>query len=354
MRCSDVEFMLWDHFAGSLTAEQADSLEAHFLSCPRCESRRVLDLPVYRALSGAAPTASKPDLWSGFQARLAAEVSCEAAALALSELVCEPVGDAAWERAIAHTARCETCASELNAYRRALTALDAVAQSTEAPDLWEPFSRRLAQDNARFQPWLQILKGLRGMRESAVVPALAAAALVVSIAFPGLGLKSSSRPGSPERHASSAPTAGVASSTAGEIRSAPATSSPEAVGTSTMVGSVGSDARVAVRRRSSLLRRAPGQSHELVRLARAERSTAYLQDLRVVFASDAAVPPPSPEGNRLDVSFGSATPEPASNPWQGSSSEPDLMSSTTRAIGLLENLANPSFTGTETGAEHDR
>src|SRR5215218_333265 len=81
MRCPDVEARLAEYADDALTARERERFAAHLKGCESCRRELEAHHQAMESLNSAAK-APAPDLWAGFQARLAAEapaLSCEKA-----------------------------------------------------------------------------------------------------------------------------------------------------------------------------------------------------------------------------------------------------------------------------------
>ncbi|MGV3722158.1 MAG: zf-HC2 domain-containing protein [Actinomycetota bacterium] len=146
MLCREVERLIAEYAEDALPASRRAAVASHLEHCADC-SRELETLRRSVAALNAAGRQATPDLWAGFQARIARDTvaaDCES----IRELL-PGYGDAELDRLLlqrvrAHLATCASCEREEQLLARRLRSLEQSAILESAPDLWPQFASRLA------------------------------------------------------------------------------------------------------------------------------------------------------------------------------------------------------------------
>ncbi len=165
MRCSEARPLLPDFAEMLLPSREQEQVSAHIDGCRECRTEAaeferaavgMLRFSGVRELSGDPEAA-----WRGLSARLAAEVSCEDAAVRLPAML-EDSEDGSDGIALGlHIASCARCSRELAVLRHSLAVLDRVGSERRSPDLWPAFAERLVVEPRRRFSWRTAILGLR-------------------------------------------------------------------------------------------------------------------------------------------------------------------------------------------------
>ena len=198
MRCRDVKDLLAAYAEDALASPRSEAIRAHLDACEPCRRETAA---LHRALDAlcAASHVPSPDLWGGFQARLARATPGVGCAEVQPLLPAHAAGEVERQEHLAinaHLTDCPRCAAEEGRLTRALGALERASRAAPAIDLWPRLAERLAREPAR-QPVrrrFSLAPGLAGfLRAPLLQPAFGLAA-VVALA---LVARSAWQPGAP-------------------------------------------------------------------------------------------------------------------------------------------------------------
>lgn len=183
MHCRDVELLLSEYVDRALAERERDRVAAHLDGCAGCR-RELAGMEDTLAALDSAPPAPAPDLWHAVSRRMGATLACAQAEELLPAYLAGELADSRATSVRCHLDACGACAASAAAYERSLKALEQVAASCPAVDLWPAFVRRLERETARpagvgarWHGWL---------RTPAFRPALGAALLLLAFAARGM------------------------------------------------------------------------------------------------------------------------------------------------------------------------
>ncbi len=170
MQCREFRPLLSEYSDGLLGYEAGERLAAHLDDCSACSMELDSIERACAALSDYAAHrtcgSATPDLWAGFSQRLAAQITCTAAADLIPAFQDGHLEAAQRVSLRAHLNACSGCATEVAHLSRAIMAVDAVSRTIPAVDLWPAFAARLEAEQsrtlaARLRSWWISLGALR-------------------------------------------------------------------------------------------------------------------------------------------------------------------------------------------------
>jgi len=156
VRCSRIERRFSEYLDGMLPPGAEAEVEAHVGACGDCRAALNMLKSSLEALDGARVARPAGDLWTAFQARLAASepppapVLCSQAEELLPAYVDAALAPEEQSGVRAHLQTCRRCAASAEALQGSLALLEALPPAAPPPDLWERIAARLEPPRRRW------------------------------------------------------------------------------------------------------------------------------------------------------------------------------------------------------------